>query len=101
MVYRAMWDPMSSGFRSGEDATTLSTAVEELTHLLSELDTYETVGKVSDGRRQSRRDFIEHWNRALSRNRNRIEREATALRYSDVSEESDHWRFSLIDPSPR
>ena len=100
MVYRAMWDPVNSGFRSGEDATTLSTAVEELTHLLSELDTYETVGKVSDERRQSRRDFIEHWNIALSRNRNRIEREATALRYSDVSEESDHWRFSLIDLPP-
>ena len=62
-------------------------AAEELTNLLSELDTYETVGKVSDERRQSRRDFIEDWNIALSRNRNRIEREATALKYSGVSEE--------------
>ena len=100
MVYRAMWDPVNPGFRSREDATTFSKAAEELTNLLSELDTYETVGKVSDERRQSRRDFIENWNIALSRNRNRIEREATALRYSEVSEESDHWRFSLVDLPP-
>lgn len=100
MIYRAMWDPVNPGFRSREDATTLSEAAEKLTNLLSELDTYETVGKVSNERRQSRRDFIENWNIALSRNRNRIEREATALRYSDVSEESDHWRFSLVDLPP-
>ena len=100
MLYRAMWDPVNPGFRSGEDATSLSGAAEELTSLLSELDTYETVGKVSNERRQSRRGFIENWNVALSRNRNRIEREATALRYSDVTEESDHWRFSLVDLPP-
>ena len=58
------------------------------------------MGKVSIERRQSRRGFIENWNVALSRNRNRIEREATALRYSDVTEESDHWRFSLVDLPP-
>ena len=73
MLYRAMWDPVNPGFRSGEDATSLSGAAEELTSLLSELDTYETVGKVSNERRQSRRGFIENWKVALSRNRNRIE----------------------------
>ena len=100
MVYRAMWGPVNPGFRSGEDSALLSGAAEELTNLLSELDTYETVGAVSYERRQSRRGFIENWNIALSRNRSRIEREAVALRYSDVSEESDHWRFSLVDPPP-
>ena len=100
LVYRAMWDPMNSGFRSGEDAGSLSVAKEELTNMLSELATYENVGKVSDERRESRRDFIEDWNVALGRNRNRIEREATALRYSDVSEESDRWRFTLADFPP-
>ena len=100
MVYRAMWDPVNPGFRIGEGASTLSRAAEELTNLLSELDTYETVGKASDERRQSRRGFIENWNVALSRNRSRIEREATALRYSEVSEEADHWRFSLVDLPP-
>ena len=100
MAYRAMWEPVSPGFRSEEHATSSSGAAEELTNLLSELDTYETVGKVSNERRQSRRGFIENWNVALSRNRNRIEREATALRYSDVTEESDHWRFSLVDLPP-
>ena len=100
MTYRAMWDPVNPSFRSTADPAALSSAAEELTHLLSQLDTYETVGTVSNERRRSRRDFIEHWNVALSRNRTRIEREATALRYSDVSEESDHWRFSLVDLPP-
>ena len=100
MAYRAMWVPVNPGFRSDENATSLSAATEDLTNLLSGLDTYESVGNVSGERRRSRRDFIENWNIALSKNRNRIEREATALRYSDVSEESDHWRISLVDPPP-
>ena len=100
MVYRAMWNPVTPNFRSGEDTASLSAAVDDLTNLLSGLDTYESVGNVSDEQRRSRRDFIENWNIALSRNRNRIEREATALRYFDVTEESDHWRISLVDPPP-
>ena len=97
MPYRTMWDPVESGFRSGEDNSNLAVAADELSALLAELDTYETVGAVSNEQRLSRRDFIENWNIALRRNRNRIEGEATALRYSSVSEESDHWRFSLVD----
>ena len=100
MVYRAMWDPVNPGFRSGENAASRSEAMEELTNLLSEVDTYETVGKVSAERRQSRRGFIENWNIALGRNRNRIEREATSLRYSDASEEPDHWLFTLVNLPP-
>ena len=41
MVYRAMWDPVDPGFRSGENAASRSDATEELTNLLSEVDTYE------------------------------------------------------------
>ena len=100
MVYRAMWDPVNLAFRSGEDSTSLSAAADDLTNLLSGLDTYESVGNVSDEQRRSRRDFIEDWNIALSRSRNRIEREATSLRYFDVTEESDHWRISLVDLPP-
>ena len=100
MPYRAMWDPVGQSFRADEEASSLSAAADELTALLAQLDTYETVGAVSDEQRRSRRDFIENWNIALSRNRSRIESGATSLSYSDVSEESDHWRFSLVDLPP-
>ena len=100
MLYRGMWDPVGPDFRAKEDALSLSAASDELTSLLAVLDTYETVGAVSDNRRRSRREFIENWNIALSRNRNRIEGEATSLRYSDATEESDHWRISLVELPP-
>lgn len=100
MPYRAMWDPVGVDFRSSEDSSSLSAASNELNSLLAELDTYENVGAVDNERRRSRRDFIENWNIALSKNRNRIEGGAAALRYSSVSEETDHWRFSLVDLPP-
>ena len=100
MLYRGMWEPVGPDFRAKEDALSLSAAADELTSLLAVLDTYETVGAVSDNRRRSRREFIENWNVALSRNRNRIEGEATSLRYADATEESDHWRISLVDLPP-
>ena len=98
MLYRAMWEPVDSEFRSGEDKFNLAEAADELISLLAKLDTYETVGAVSKGRRLSRRDFIEHWNIALRKNRSQIEGQAPELRYSEVIEAPDYLQLTLTNP---
>lgn len=100
MLCRAMWEPVEFGFHSREENASLKVAADELASLLAELDTWETVGAVSEDRRRSRRDFIENWNIALSRNRNRIEREASTLGYSEVVADADYLRFTLSSPPP-
>ena len=97
MPLRAMWEPVEEGFRSAENSASLQTAVDDLTSLLAELNTYETVGSVKQERQSTRREFIEHWNIALSRNRNHIERQASALEYSAVAESPDYLRFTLVE----
>ena len=97
MSYRALWLPVQGGFRSEEDEASLTVAVGQLTDLLSKLNSYETVGAVKHERRRSRREFIERWRVALSNDLNRIEREASALAYSEVVEESDYLRFTLTE----
>ena len=99
MQYRAMWEPVVDGFRSGEDANSLTVAADELTNLLARVDTHETVGVVANERQRSRREFIERWNIELAKSRSRIESEATSLKYSAVSDEEDHWRF-VLDSAP-
>lgn len=100
MSYRALWSPVQGGFRSEEDEASLTVAVGQLTHLLSILNSYETVGAVKHERRSSRREFIERWRVALSNDLNRIEREASSLPYSEVVEEPDYLRFTLTTPPP-
>ena len=95
MSYRALWSSVQGWFRSEEDQASLTKAVGELTDLLAKLNTYETVGAVRHERRSSRREFIERWRAALSDDLNRIEREASALAYSQVVEEPDYLRFTL------
>ena len=100
MAKRAMWEPVAPGFQSEEEDSSLAMATDELTGFLADLDTYETVGAVQENRRRSRRDFIETWSTALSKNRNRIEGEASALAYSEVVEDPDYLRFTLTGPPP-
>ena len=95
MSYRAEWVPVQGWFRSEEDRKSLTTAASDLTNLLAKLNTYETVGAVRHERRGSRREFIERWRNALSKDLNRIEREASALAYSKVVEEPDYLKFTL------
>ena len=95
MPHRAMWTPVPPFFRNSEQVDSLTLAAEQLTGLLTELDTYEKVGSVTHERRVSRRDFVERWNVALSRSRNQIERQASAISYSDVVEETNYLRFTL------
>ena len=98
--YRAMWEPVGYDFRSQENSQALSVAIEELASLLSRVDTHETVDIVSNERLRSRRDFIEKWNEALRKNRIRIENETVSLRYSNASDEGDHFRFTLAHVPP-
>ncbi len=95
MSYRAMWEPVVRQFRTTETDATMAAASHDLTELMAKLATYETVGAVTEERRQSRRDFIEHWDRALLQSRNRIEGGATNLDYSAIVEEPDYLRFTL------
>ena len=97
MPYRALWLPVQGWFRSEEDNASLTAAVDHLTHLLSKLSSYDTIGDVNHERRSSRREFIERWRTALSHELNRIEREASSLAYSEVVEESDYLRFTLTE----
>lgn len=100
MSHRAMWVPVEQGFRSAETSSSLSLAADELTSLLAKITTYEKIGAVSQERRNSRHEFIERWELALSRNRNRIEAEAITLGYSEVIEEPDYLQFILEKAPP-
>ena len=100
MPYRAMWIPVQPGFQKDEDNNSLSLASDQLTNLLAQIDTYEVAGAVSHVRRRSRRDFIERWESALNKSRNRIERKASAMQYSSVDEDPNYLRFTLVDLPP-
>ena len=100
MLYRALWEPVESGFRSESENFSQTEAADELVSLLAKLDTYETVGAVSEERRLSRREFIEYWDTALRKNRSRIEGQAPVLRYSEVIEAPDYLQFTLTNPPP-
>ena len=100
MSYRAMWTPVQSGFRGNESGNSLRLASEQLTNLLAQVDTHEAAGSVSHERRRSRRDFIERWETALNKSRNRIERKASAMQYSDVEEDPNYLRFKLAELPP-
>ncbi len=95
MPYRARWEAVTFNYSYEKDAQSLSLATEQLNSLLARIDTHEAVDIVSNERWRSRRDFIEKWKKALSENRKRIEADAISLRYSKVSEERDHWSFTL------
>ena len=98
MPYRAMWEPVEGGFRAGEEGSSLAEAVGDLADLLAKLGTYETKEVVSQEQRRSRREFIERWDRVLNKRRDEIE--GAALEYSDVTEESYYFRFTLCKPPP-
>ena len=100
MSYRAMWTPVQPGFRGNESHDSMKLASEQLTNLLAQLDTHEAAGSISHEHRLTRRDFIERWETALSKSRNRIERKASAMQYLDVEEDPHYLRFSLAELAP-
>ena len=91
MPVRAMWEPVMPGSRAGGDAHALA-------NMLAELSTHRTVGSVKRERRESRREFVERWNQALSGERNRIKQSAATLVYTRVEETPDYLRFTLAKP---
>ncbi len=93
---RAKWEPVEG---TPDDTVQASTAAS-LGNLLAELRTHETVGAVRQERRESRREFIDRWDVALSNNRNRIEKRASSLEYAGVVEEPDYVRFTLTKLPP-
>ena len=95
MPCRAMWEPVERNFHMKEDSGKLRLATEELEGFLAKLTTFETGGAVRQKRRNVRRDFIVHWDKALREERRRIERETLALEYTKVAEDSDTIQFTL------
>lgn len=100
MPYRAMWIPVQRGFQKDEDSSSLRLASDQLTNLLAQIDAHEVAGAVTHERRRSRRDFIERWETALNKSRNRIEEKASAMQYSDVDEDPNYLRFTLVNLPP-
>ena len=100
MAYRAMWTPVQPWFRDNESGDSLGLAGEQLTSLLAQLGTHDAAGSVSHEQRRSRRDFIERWETALNRSRNRIETKASPMDYSAVVEDPNYLRFTLAELPP-
>ena len=97
LSHRAMWTPILHGFRNSETNDSLELAREQLVSLLAQIDTHEAAGSVSHERRISRREFIERWETALNRGRRQIERKASPMAYSDVDEDPNYLRFTLVE----
>ena len=98
--YRAYWDPVSQGFRDSQSRLELDSAKGELTNLMAELSSHKTVGAINQEKRTSRREFIDHWNVALSKGRRRLEREAPTLDYCKVIVDHDRAQFTLSSTPP-
>ena len=97
MPYRAMWIPLDSEGRGVRPPGATARTLREFWLTLKD---YERVEVASKERRRSRQEFIEHWDVALRDTRRRIEKGAPALEYASVVEESDYFRFSLVESPP-
>ena len=97
MSYRAMWVPLDAEDRAARPPGATARTLRELWMTLKN---YQRVEVASKERRRSRKEFIEHWNIALRNTRGRIEKGAAALKYVNVVEEPDYFRFSLAESPP-
>ena len=97
MPYRAVWIPVDAESTGGRPPGATARALRELWITMKD---YQRLEVASKERRRSRQEFIEHWNIALRDTRSRIEKGTPALRYTSVVEESDYFRFSLMESPP-
>ena len=90
MPYRAIWEPLSRS----DDAL----GNGGLAGLLEQLASFVKENTAERERRQSRREFIEQWQSVLNRQERRISE--NGLRYEQVTDAGDCWKFTLSEPPP-
>ena len=90
MPYRAIWEPLNRSADAPSD-NGLADLLEQLAGFVKENAT------VRENRR-SRREFIEQWQFVLDRQERRISE--TGLRYEQVVNAGDCWKFTLSEPPP-
>lgn len=100
MAMRAVCVPVQGAFRATWDATTLSRARHDLSELLSSLASHARAGITHRQQRNSRREFIERWQRALVRLRRRIESDSGTVQYSRVEQKATRLHFTLTQDPP-
>lgn len=90
MPYRAIWEPLNRS----DDVP----AGNGLADLLEQLANFVKENAATRENRQSRREFIEQWQSVLNRQERRISE--NVLRYEQVADAGDCWKFTLSEPPP-
>ena len=90
MPYRAIWEPLHRS-----DAASADNGLADLLKQLASFEQEKTVARES---RQSRREFIDNWQKVLDRQERRIGE--NGLRYEQVTDAGDCWEFTLSEPPP-
>ena len=90
LPYRALWEVADSSDAVPADA--------ELTGLLEQLAEFERANTAEWQGWRDRREFIDRWQAALSRQEQRLAE--TGLAYSKVTDAGSYWEFELTEPPP-
>lgn len=90
MPYRALWEVAVDSDAVPADA--------ELAGLLERLAEFERTNTAERQGRRVRREFIDSWQAALSRQEQRLAE--TGLAYSKVTDAGSYWEFELTEPPP-
>lgn len=90
LPYRAVWEVAADSDAVPADA--------ELAGLLERLAEFERTNTAERAGRRVRREFIDRWQAALSRQEQRLAE--TGLAYSEVTDAGSYWEFKLTEPPP-
>ena len=88
MPYRAVWEVVASADSVPAEA--------KLDGLLEQLAEFERTNTAEREGRRSRREFIDQWQAALSRQEQSLSE--TGLDYSKVTDAGSYWEFELTEP---
>lgn len=90
MPYRAVWEVVASADSVPAEA--------KLDGLLEQLAEFERTNTAEREGRRNRREFIDQWQAALSRQEQSLSE--TGLDYSKVTDAGSYWEFELTEPPP-
>ena len=90
MPYRAVWEVAASADSVPAEA--------KLDGLLEQLTEFERANTAEREGRRNRREFIDQWQAALSRQEQSFSE--TGLDYSKVTDAGSYWEFELTEPPP-
>ena len=93
MPYRAYWKTVRPSDTVPHN--------NDLSGLIEQLRNFERSNTAERENRRSRRDFIERWQSALSRQEQRVSESGLPyIRVEESEESQDYWRFTLSEPPP-